>query len=319
MKQNVRWGGLSVFHEYSPPPPLDEPWSINVERNFYRLLQAPSWSLARVNEIDPSQFDAFLMPEWNIAWIDAEVALAKRLSEGGCKVVTAYSHDLRFLIGNAMINEETGTLWTATCEYASLILSGLPEHLHMFGRYEDKVMSFGYPFERMQLGDVPLEDRAIDMLVSSSSGMENLGYVLELLLFIKEKNPDRRIVFSIDPAHAPKYERYADRIEFVPGGLLNYLPHTKVYLNPELRPRAGRAMHEAWICRTPFISASTTYYSKLFPFAAYDKMDMKEINDKYQRLLSELDEQMTLANQVAEGEYWDVTYHKLIERLFPGE
>lgn len=317
MKENVRWGVLSVFHDYESPPNPNEGWSSNTERNFRRLLQAPCWNLNNVHKIDMSKIDAFLVPQWNIAWIDKEVNLCKNLHEAGVKVVTAYSHDLRFLIGNCMINEETGTLYTATCEYADLIISGLPEDLHMFGRYEDKVISFGWPFERIKFTSKPFEQRSIDLLVSSSCGMEALGWTLELLLTLKERFPDKRIVFSIDPAHAHKYLQYSDKLEFVPGGLIPLLCNSKAYLNPELRPRTGRAIHESFMCDTPFISSSLTYYSKLYKDFTYSKMDMIEIGDKYELILNTEYEKLILdSSVVAEGEYWDVQYKRLIERLF---
>jgi len=314
-----RWAGISVFHDYSLPAPVNEPWSVNVERNLFRLLQAPSWSINNTANIPIQEFDIFVVPNFDIRDVDKQVDFIKRVKDAGKKVVVAYSQDSRFLTGAALICMETGTLYTAICEYADLIFAGLAENLHMFGRYEHKVFPFGYPFERLNYSR-PYDQRAYDLLVATNGGTIDFGYSVELLLTLKDRFPSKRIVFSIDPALSHLYKRYSDKIEFIPGGLLTHLPLSKAFLDPQLRPRPNRSIHEAWMCRTPFISSSFCYYSKLFPGFNYSKMDMIDIGDKYE-LLQSLDYNLLIAEaeKIAEAEYFDNKYIELLKRLYPNQ
>jgi hypothetical protein len=315
--QGIKWAVKSVFHNYDAAPNPMEPWSPNVERNYRRLLEADAFGIDYYQNVNLNVYDAFLVGQFDIAQIDKEVALVKKLKEMGKKVIVAYSHDLRFHIGHALINYDSGTLYTELLKYADIILTGLPEDLHMFGRYQDKCMAVAFPLERLKAVSKPVETRPIDLLVSGSCGMQELGWTLELLLTIKERFPDKELYFSIDPAHRKTYQRYEDKIHFIPGGLMGWLQQSKFYLNPQMRPTGGRAIFESFYCRVPFISSAWNYYSKLLPQGRYFKPDTEDICNCFKLLIeSDYNELVKEMEVKAEPEYFDIIYPQLVKRLF---
>jgi hypothetical protein len=197
----------------------------------------------------------------------------------------------------------------------------MPDSVDIFGRNAHKGMGYGLPVERLNFSCIPYRDRDIDLLVSSSIGEENFAFTIETLLLIKKNYPDKRIVYSLNGDHKDKvkpYENYG--IEFFQSSrsksLIHCLPYAKVYFNPECRPRGGRAILEAFYCRTPFISSDLTVFSKAFPQYTYNVMHMTKISDMFGEILeADYAKIIKQAEENMEEEYWDNFFPKLEKRL----
>lgn len=310
---NHKWCVIQPLRTRWKCPDSKSLWSNNSFANISRLLRADAYHIDD-NDI-PLDADIYFLSSFDIALIKKEIDFIKKVKSLGKKVVMAFSQDLRFLFGSGLMYD--GVLYTDLMKECDLVLSGISNELDMFGRQQYKVIPFGLPFERLNFSNKKYEDREIDILVSSSIGEECFPVTIEILYLLKEKFPDKKIVYSIDTGHIDKYKYYINDFTFVPGGLINYLPNAKVYFSPEIRPRPGRALIESFYCRTPFIACSWVYHANLFKEFNYNCLSMSKIIDCYSRLLdSNYIEIIKKAEEIAEYDYFDNFYSRMISRLF---
>ena len=318
---NKKWVLIQPLETIWDPPPINAPWNNHPDMNLSRLLQCKAYHINHVEQgLVPLDADIYFIGDCHIGWLDKEIAFAKKLKELGKKVVVTFSADLRFLIGNCLITAE-GTLYTELCEYADVILSGFSADLRAFGRYQHKVFPWGCTLERINLATVPFEKRTIDLVLSGSAGEECLGMNLELMLMIKERHPEKRIVYFTHEPYRKQLEKYFDRIEvWFEHALWDGLVQAKHYISPEYRPRAGRAIYDAWNYRVPFVTSKFAYHSNLFPEYAFAQMDLDHIADLYDKMLTvPYDKLIVDAEKLAEPEYFDNAYPRLLKVLYPND
>jgi len=319
--QNKKWIIIQPLETIWDPPPINTPINNHPDASLSRLLQCKAYHINHVDQgLVPLDADIYFIGDCHIGLLDKEIAFAKKLKELGKKVVVTYSADLRFLIGNCLITAE-GTLYTDLAKYADVILSGINPCFRAFGRYQDKVFPWGVTFERCNRASVPFENRTIDLCVSGSAGEECLAMNLEIMLMIKDRHPEKRIVYFTHEPYRKQLERYMDRIEvWFEHALWDGLVQSKAYLSPEFRPRAGRAIYDAWLYRVPFITTKWAYHSKLFPDFTFQEMNIDQIADLYDKMLaSDYNELIKKAEEIAEDDYFDVAYPRLLKRLYPDE
>jgi hypothetical protein len=113
-------------------------------------------------------------------------------------------------------------------------------------------------------------------------------------------------------------------IKFVHEPLIQNLVNTKCYINLETRPRGGRALLDAWMCKTPFISCLSTFYSQLFPEYSYSaQFNLNKILNIYKELKLQMEENydriIQEAEERAEPLYFDNQIKELMQRLYPNE
>jgi len=314
-----KWVWITPLQTTWKAPQSNEPFTQDSDRNFTRLVQADAYHINYFerNEI-PMDADIYVLASFDIGNLDKEIIFAQKIKELGKKLIVCYSADLRFLLGNCFISS-TGNLYTELCKYADVILSGVGEDIQIYGRYSNKVMSYGLAMERLNFSEKPYEQREIDILISGSAGIECFAFELEVLLMIKEEYPNLNIVHSSQEPHREYMKKFKDMgITFVHEYLISNLLNSKLYLNLEIRPRGGRALLDAWMCRTPFISCDSTFYSQLFPDLSYGmKFNMNKIVDKY---ISSRDykynDLIKKAEEIAEPLYFDNTIVKLMSELY---
>lgn len=312
---------IQALRDHWDAPPINEPWSNFCDRNLTRLLQCSAWHLEHFEAgLVPLDADVYTMCSFDVSLLDREIEMVKKLKSLGKKVIVGFSADLRFLIGNCLMSP-TGTIYTELCKHVDLIMSAASPDLHLYGRYQDKVIPFGVPFERGDLSTIPYKDRPIDVLVSSSIGEECISQNLEILLMFKEKRPDIRIMYNTQPSIIDTLlKRYQDRIEFVHGWLADRLPYAKTLLSPELRPRSGRCLDDAWKFRVPFVSVEWAYHSRLFPDFTFREMSMDHIVNQVDKLLNaDYNTIIKKAEEIAEYDYFDIAWPRILKRLFPDE
>ena len=306
---------LQPTHKNGTLMPTNAQWSNDSFLNMSRLLNAKLFHIDDYN-IDLNA-DIYHICNFDIELIEKEIEFAKARKGEGAKIIVGFSQDLRFLHCDGLMNSN-GFLWTNLCEVADAVTSGISSDLKMYGRQQDKVIDWGELLEPLNFS-YPYDKRPIDFLTSGPIGEQSLSFELELLLTLKEKYPEKRFVSCIHGIHHEKIRKLAKRypqIEFpfnpdnpIAGKpLLFYLQQAKVYCNPEVRPRPGRAMMDAFYCRVPFISSSWTYFSRLCPEFKFNRNDIWEIVEKYEKIL-ESDYNILIKDMEKNAEYdlyWNV-------------
>jgi hypothetical protein len=282
-----KWLLLQPTHHNGTIAAANMPWTNDPFLNLSKYLNAPLWN---ITDNVPLNYDIYWLCHFIIDDIEREIAFINQVKNRGAKVFLTFSHDMRFLNGDGLLSKN-GLLWTKLCEVADGIGGGVSDKLKIFGRYQDKVISVGDVLANENCS-LSYNERPIDLLTSGPSGEQFLSFGLETLLTIKERHPEKRIVCLVQLHHRElilKLQQQYPQIEFPVDGVVNlmqYMKNTKVYYNPELRPRPGRALIEAYYCRVPFISCSSTYFSKLCSEFSYDQMSIVDIACIYDKLIS---------------------------------
>ena len=311
-----KWCWITALYAKWAAPDPNEIWTRNSERNFTRLIQSPAYHVNFANEIDFDKFDIFVLVNFNMEDFEKEIDFLKKVKQAGKKSVLCFSADYRFTLGNCLANSK-GTIYTDLCEHADVILSGMPEEFGLFGRYQEKVLPWALPLERKNFS-LSYNHRIIDMAFSSSAGEESFAFNLELMLMFKQRHPDMNILYTLHDQHKDWIKLYQNRgIDFKHIDLMDYLPKTKVYVNTEVRIRGGRAMEEAWHCRTPFISSDATFYNKIFPQFSFNKLNMKNIVDMYDEIIaSDYNTLIKEAELRVEPLYFDNMVQSLVDKIY---
>jgi len=293
-------------------PPVTEAWSPNPFRNLARLLQCKQYHIEDTN-IDMTG-DIYYFINFDCELFEKEIALMKVLKELNKKIIYAFSQDMRFLIGNGLMNSR-GTLYSEICELADVIFGGTSQECNIFGRYSDKVLYLGECIEDLNYSQL---DKSIDLLMSGSVGEETIPFALEIGLSIKKKYPSHRVVYAL---HS-NYDRVSilrdkfPEIEFITTmPLIELMKMSKVYINPELRPRPGRAIIEAFYCRVPCVCSSFTYHSRLFARHNYSCMDIPYIIHQYIRLQSESELAIKYAEIMATYDHKENWFNRVYSKL----
>ena len=138
-------------------------------------------------------------------------------------------------------------------------------------------------------------------------------------MLLLERHSNLKIVHSLQECHKSWLDPFRNKgVEFVHESLLKNLVNTKVYINPEIRPRGGRALLDAWYCRTPFISCDMTFYSQIFPEFTYNRMHINNIADLYDKVIqSDYNTIISKAEKIMEPLYFDNCIKDLMKRLYP--
>lgn len=300
-------------------PDKNIPWSNDCNITLGKLLQAPGNHFSN----DDIDFDAdiYYMIIFNTDHYEKELELIKKLKSLGKKVILTFSADMRFLTGEGLLGH-TGINYTDLCAEVDLIISGIPEHIKIYGRYQHKVLSMGVFLERLNFSTNIEKD--IDILVTGSifRNEPTLSFGLELMSLLKERYPDKKIVYPTKYKQVLQ-SRYPT-IEFIDAdlymyntGLVPLLQRSNIYINPELRPNPGRAMIEAFYCRVPYICSSMSYPSKYIPDFTYDNMNLEHIVNQYDKMLhSDRDEIIKKAEQLVEEDYFENAIVRIMDRLY---
>jgi len=283
-----------------------------------KFLKAPLYNIKDQNI--PLDYDIYWLIQYSIDDLEKEIAFVKQIKSLGKKTFLSFSHDLRFANGSGLMNAN-GLLWTELCKYVDGIGSGVSDDLKIFGRYQDKTISFGdilldYNFSK------PYNERTIDVLMSGPPGEQFLSFGLETLLLIKKQHPEKRIVCLVQKHHKEliyKLRTLYPEIEFPleeVKSLIQFMPDAKMYYNPEIRPRPGRAMIEAYYCRVPFICYSGTYFSKLCKEFSYNQMSIVDIVSIYNRFL-ETDVSEIIQKMEERGQFdsFENVYNRIKNRI----
>lgn len=314
--RDKKWTWITPLNTTWNPPDPNEGYTIDAERNFTRLIRANAFHIDCEN-IDMTS-DIYVLVQFDINNIEKEIEFVKKIKSLDKKFVLCYSADLRFLLGNCFVSKK-GTLYTELCKYADVILSGTSTDIDIYGRYYNKVLHWGLPVERLDFSDRSYNERQIDILISSSAGEESFSFEFELEMLLLEKHPDLKIVHSLQECHKSWLDPFRNKgVEFVHESLLKNLVNTKVYINPEIRPRGGRALLDAYYCRTPFISCDMTFYSQIFPEFTYNRMHINNIADLYDKVIqSNYNTIISKAEKIMEPLYFDNCIKDLMKRLYP--
>jgi hypothetical protein len=279
-----RWIIIQPTHVDRRLLPQDNPWGNDSFNNLSRHFNA------RLYHIDDKELDmtadVYWLINFNIELIEKEIEFIKSVKAKGAKVIIGFSQDGRFLQGIGLINSK-GTIYTELCAVADGIVSGVDSSLGFFGRYEHKVINAGEIVENLNFSNSNII-RDIDIVGSGSVPDKTLAFELEVFMMIKNKYPDTKIMACI-PDNMGDFKlnimkKYPD-IEFpmsLQVSLIDCMKRSKVYFNPDLRPRGGRTLNEAYYCRTPFIGSGFTYASHICKEYSYSRINLKEIMEKYE-------------------------------------
>jgi hypothetical protein len=254
-----------------------------------KQFKAPCYHILDANI--PLDADGYMICSFDINLIEKEIEFVKKVQANGAKVIVGFSQDMRFLHGGALMSS-SGTLWTSLCEVADVISSGVNIDLKIYGRFQHKVIPLGEVLEDYNW-TVPEEEKLYDLIGCGSVSEHALSFQLEFLLMAKEKFPDHRIACVIAGQHLPLIEKLRPmypQIDFpydpdrMPH-LIDYIKKTKVFFNPEIRPRPGRVAMECYYCRVPFIASRMAYHSRLCEEFSYTWIDFQDMLNKYSAIV----------------------------------
>jgi hypothetical protein len=303
-----------------PPPPINSPWVNNTFINDCRMLQATKYHILSPH-LPNDRADAYFLISCIDTHIDHEIEFVKRVRSQGSKVLLAISSDGRFSSGHGLMCHSTQTLYTDLCKEVDVIWSGVDKDLHIYGNNQDKVVDAGEFVERINRSTTPFEQRTIDILGSGFVDEAALSFNIVFFLMLKEKYPEKRCVYAIrnTPGYYDLYNRLRvkyPQIEFTLEPFPVLLNNSKTYINIEPRPRGGRAVLEAWYHRVVSISYSQTYFSKLFPDFAFEKMSFDKILDSYDRMLATNNTQLIQkSEEIMEYDYFEAVYNRIIKKM----
>jgi hypothetical protein len=304
-------------------PDINTPWTNDSNITLGKLLQAPANHFSN-DDIDFSA-DIYILIIFGTGHYPKELELIKKLKSLNKKIIIAFSADDRFQTGAGLLNSD-GLNYTDLCSEADLIWSALPAHIKVYGRYQHKVIDMGIFLERVNFS-LPYENRDIDILLSGSIYRHepSLSYTLELMCMLKEKYPEKRIVYPtmyhelLTPLY-PQIEFLVPDEYMYKQGMVPLLQRTKIYINPENRPNPGRAMVEAFYCRTPYVCSRHSYAAKYYPDFTYDYFDLIHMVEQYEKILeSDRDSIIKKSEQLAENDYFENKIQEIMNRLYPEE
>ena len=309
-----------VLGQGYPPPPESSSWVNNTFINDCRLLRAKKYHILSPY-LKEDKADAYFLISCIDTHLDFEIEFVKRVRSEGSKVVLAVSADGRFNSGHGLYCFSSGTLYTELCKEVDVIWSGVANNLHIYGSHQHKVVDAGEFVERRNVSIQPYSYRTIDLLGTGFNDEASLSLCLVLFLMLKEKYPEKRLVYAFRPSadynnlHNMMKAKYP-QIEFSREPMPELLNDSKAYINIEPRPRGGRAVLEAWYHRVPSISYSQTYFSKLFPEFAFDMLSFDKIVDSYDRLISsDYDTIIKRSEEIMEYDYFEPVYNRIIKKL----
>lgn len=300
-------------------PNFNAPWNDDCNIALGKLLQCGA---SHINNVDIDMTaDIYILLSAYTHTYEHEIEFIRKVKANGSKVILSISSDYKFLTGDNLINKN-GIIYTALCKEVDIIMSGIPSHMKFFGRYQHKVINMGMFLERVNFS-LPYEQRDIDILLSGSINRNEitLAFAIEIMLMLKEKYPDKRIVYPTNRKNIlqPLYPEieFQDAITTNNRGLIPWLSKSKVYINPDARPGPGRAIIESFYSRTPYISSTMCYASKYYPDFTYNHMNIEKIVNQYDKLLnSNREEILKKSEQLAEEDYFDNAIQRIMNTLY---
>jgi len=309
----------SMVKKYNASPPTNK-WTWATNRNTARLLSAEMSYLGDPEMRKDANVYIITINNSHDGGADEEISLVRELRGNGAKVVASCSEDSRFCSGIGLIlDESSGKLFTDTLGEADIILSGIPEWIKPYGRYQHKVVYVGSFLDVVNLA-IPYRKRNIDILVApekEESGRNGLN--AEFLLLLLEQFPDSKICYCIRSSDRPpildRLARGGVEISSLP--LRKLIPRARVMVDLTFRPHSGRSLAEAWYYRTPFVSHIWSYYSRLFPEYSFGAFNMNEIADSCRTIINTNYEHIIRdAEAIAAEEYYYIARHKMMSRLY---
>lgn len=321
MLPNEKWIIIQPTHQGGQLSLQSMPWTNDSFRMLSKQFDAPCFHI--LDENIPLDADAYIICSFDINLIEKEIEFTKKVQANGAKVLVGFSQDLRFLTGGALLNHD-GFMYTSLCEVADVISSGLNPELGIYGRFQDKVIPLGEIIED-ENWSVPIEEKIYDLISCEAVSEYTLGFELEFMLLVKERHPDHKLACIIAGQHLPLIETLRNKyhqLEFpydplnMPN-LLSYIKKTKVFCNPEIRPRPCRTAMESYYCRVPFISSKWTYHSNICPDYTYRFNDIVEMADKYDLILSRnRNEIIKDMEEKAKYDHFENVYKRIKEKMF---
>jgi hypothetical protein len=295
----------------------DTPWSNDSFNNLSRLFDAQLFHIN--NEGIDETGDIYWLINFDINLLDKELDFLKKMKDKGKKIIVGFSQDRRFMLGKELITKN-GTLFTEMYKIADIVSGGINPKLKMFGRYQDKIVSFGEILEDINFS-IPVENREYDFMISGEKNGDTLSLETELALMIKEKHPDKKVLICIPDEVELKW-KLADKykeIEFPTSKIpfLEYLKHSKYYCNMEIRPRSGRCLIESYYCRVPFISSWNCYHSNLMDEFSYRNYDLVDIFKRYEEIIFiEYNDLIEMMEYRAKFDGFQYVYERIMEKLY---
>jgi len=302
------------------PPNPKVLWTPNTFINGSKLLQAKRYHILSPDLLN-DKADAYYLISCIDHHLDLEIEFVKRVRKEGSKVVLAISQDSRFQTGHGLLQHDTNTVYTDLCKEVDCIWGGVPPDLHIYGSNQNKVIDAGDFIERSNRSTKPYNERTIDLLGTGGVGEVNISFYIVLFSMIKEKYPDKRVVYAFRnlPDYTPvciKMQNKFSNIEFIQYNFPDLLNDSKAYINLELRPRGGRAVLEAWYHRVPSISFDQTYFSKLFPEFSFDMISFDKIFRLYEKMMnSDYNKLIKKSEKIMEYDYFEKVYDRIINKL----
>lgn len=309
--QNGRWG----------VPDANRPWDVDCNIALGKLLRASASHVCNT-DIDMTA-DIYCLLSAYTCFYQQEIDFCKKVRSLGKKVVLFLSTDYKFLTGQDLLSD-IGILYSDLCNEVDLIVSGMPSHFKFFGRNQHKVIDMSIFLERVNF-NIPYEQRDIDILLSGSIGRNEitLPFALELMCMLKEKYPDKRIVYPTAKKHIlqsryPQIE-FQEAVDIQGQGLVPWLQKSKHYISVDVRPGTNRALIESLYSRTPYISSTMCYASKYYQDFTYDGLvNFETIMIQYENILqSDRNEIIQKSEQLAEEDYFDNAIKRIMSRLYP--
>jgi hypothetical protein len=299
-------------------------WTMDCNVNMGRLLQCGASHVCNP-DIDMTA-DIYILLSAHIYFYEQELDFMRRVKANGAKVVLGISTDHKFLTGNDLI-DSNGTIYTALCKEADVIMPGIPTNMKFFGRYQHKVVDVsGLFLERLNFS-LPYEQRDIDILLTGSLDKNEitLAWAIEIMMMLKEKYPDKKISYPT-LRHEVLQHKYPE-IDFIDArtlipdlGLVPLLQRAKIYIHPDPRPGPGRAILESFYCRTPYVSSDMFYHSKYYPDFTYNYMNMEHIIDRYEKISNANREEIIKKSEtLAEEDYFENAIARIVAKLYPNE
>ena len=295
------------------------PWTNNSYINLNRVLKAKRYNVLS-SELRKDRADAYYLISLINRDIDKEIEFVHHAHSQGSKVVLAISIDGRFLSGLGLCDPVTGTTHTELCNVVDVIASGVPDNVHIYGKNQHKVFSIGDFVENINFSTKPFENRTINLLGTGNANEATIPFNVILFDMIKSKYPDSRLVYALrdTPDYAQTIEYYSKKYPFIEWSQAPFpelLKDTRCYINIEPRPRAGRAVLEAWYHRVPSISCDSTYFSKLYPELSFHDMSFDGMVGMYEKVTESYNSIMQKADSAMEYDYAQSVYKRMADKL----
>lgn len=286
----IRWG--FVHSKGKPLFPTSGPGSPNSKANICRILGAPQGVDVHVAKAEDA--DVWFMHHGAPNATEAEIKFARGARAKGKKIVLGMTSELKWLNGTGRI-AKTGHIYSDLLKEVDLIISEVHPSWKVYGRYQDKVIGLSEPLDHIR---IPPQQKTVDFLFVGSARASDMSivkpahmemfyhiaYSIELSYMLLEKDPSYRCTIGVGLRQVDTLSQRYPEIMFTAtyphDTFTEWLRTTNVLINPELRPRGGRAIMWAFYAGVPAVCSSGTFFSNLFPSLIFDRIDLEHMRER---------------------------------------